>query len=459
MNMNFNLNLTQEQKLIMTQQMQLSIKLLQLSSIELHEFVDKEIEENPVLEYAADPEEDKTTDIKNRIDYKELIKYLDFDNYGTKYYDKNEDEEFSPLNFISEKKSLKHYLIEQINDLSIEASLNSICIYIVENLDERGYLTFTREEIADDLKVSERLIATALNIVQSLDPPGIAAKDIKECLIIQLSRKGKDSAELTAMITNHLEDLAQNRYSNIAKALGLDIKKVQQYGDLIKSLNPKPSSGFYSGEDVNYIIPDAYVRKSGNQFHIIMNEEIIPKLNINEKYREIINNDEKSELVEYVKEKINNAMFLLKSIENRKSTIYKVIEKIVHIQKDFFECGESYLKPMTLRDIADAIEMHESTVSRAIKDKYINTDRGIIKLKNLFTVGISGITDSDDDISAALIKKEIKLFVEKEDKTKPLSDQSICDLLNTKSMNISRRTVAKYREELGIKSSSKRKRF
>ncbi|WP_195892688.1 RNA polymerase factor sigma-54 [Desnuesiella massiliensis] len=454
--MDFTLNLTQEQKLIMTQQMQLSVKLLQMSSFELQEYMEKEFQENPVLE--AKYEENSETDkFKDRIDYKELIKYFEFDNYGSQSYGNYDEDEVSPFNFISNSKSLKECLHEQIGELNENDYLKSICDYIIENIDNRGYLDTTLEEICKEIKCNKELGEKALIIVQSLEPDGIGARDIKECLKIQLRKKGVEDEVIYKIIEEHIENLADNKYNVIAKDLNISLKDVQHYGDIIKSLEPKPSRGFFTGDEVKYIVPDAYIRKIDGVYHIIMNDSLLPKLSINSVYKDIINNEKDKFAVEYVKDRINSAMFLIKSVEHRKSTIYKVLEKILELQKDYFEYGEEYLKPMTLKEIADNLGMHESTISRAIRDKYIYTSRGTIKIKDLFTVGYNN--EQGEDISVRNIKNQIKKLIEEEDKTKPLSDQAICDELNNMNMNISRRTVAKYREELGIKSSSKRKRF
>lgn len=453
--MDFGLNLTQEQKLIMTQQMQLSVKLLQMSTYELQQYVDKELQENPVLDVK---DSDRLKD-NNAIDHKELIKYLEFDDYSHQSYNKEQDEEVSPFTFISEKKSLKSYLKEQILELNEKDYLKNICLYIIENIDGRGYLDGSIEEISKYLKISNSTAMKALSIVQSLEPDGIGARDIKECLKIQLKKKGIDNENLFKVIDNYLEYIGENRYNSIAKELNIDVKDAQRYGDTIKSLEPKPSRGFYTGEEVKYIIPDAYIKKIDNEYFIIMNEDIAPKLSVNQIYKEIINNNDDKQAVDYVKEKMNNAIFLIKSIEHRKSTIYRVLEKILEIQREYFDNGEAYLKPMTLKEISDSLNMHESTISRAIREKYIYTSRGTIKIKDLFTTGITSTSMNGEDISTNLIKKKIKELVDNEDKTKPLSDQQICDIINKQDMNISRRTVAKYREEIGIKSSKGRKRF
>lgn len=455
LNMDFNLSLTQEQKLVMTQEMQLSVKLLQMSSFELQEYVEKEIQENPVLDAQYKVQENEQND---KLDYKKLVKYLEFDNYSHGSYEKNNNEQVSPFNFISEKKSLKEYLKEQIRDLCEKDYVKSICLYLIENVDKRGYLDILDEEISDELKISKELTEYCVKIVQSLEPEGICARNLKECLKIQIKRKGLSNEKIYAIIDNYLELLAENRYMNISKELGIDVKKAQEYGDIIKSLQPKPSRGFYTGEDVKYIIPDAYIKKIDNEYFIIMNDDILPKLTINGMYKEIIKNENDKNAVDYVKEKLNNAVFLMKSIQHRKTTIYRVLEKILEYQRNYFDYGDEYLKPMTLKEIAENLEMHESTISRAIRDKYIYTNKGTIKIKDLFTTGLSTI-NSNEDISVKNIKLAIKDLIDKENKQKPLSDQAICDMLNKQGMNISRRTVAKYREEIGIKSSKGRKRF
>lgn len=454
MNLDFGLNLTQEQKLIMTQEMQLSVKLLQMSSFELSEYVEKEIEENPVIELKESTETkplDSTFD-----DYKSIIKYFEFDNYSYKTYDG--DDEVSPFAFIGNKETLKEFLKEQLIDIKNNENIKIICEYIIENIDNRGYLSESVEDIAEKFKISKERAEEALFLVQSMEPSGIGARDLKECLKIQSTRKGMKDENIYKIIDNYLEYIAENRYIQLSKLLEIDNVKAQEYGDFIKSLEPKPSRGFYTGEEIKYIIPDAYIRKMDGKYYIIMNEDVIPKLTINKTYKDIIMNDEKGEATDYVKKKIDTAMFLIKSIEHRKTTIYKVLEKIVEYQKEYFDFGEGFLKPMTLKEVADDIGIHESTVSRAIREKYIYTDRGTIRIKDIFTTKINS-SNINEGVSSKIIKKEIEHLISKEDKHSTLSDMAICDILNSKDMNISRRTVAKYREELGIKSSTGRKRF
>ncbi|KEI06630.1 RNA polymerase subunit sigma-54 [Clostridium botulinum] len=454
MKMDFNLELKQEQKLIMTQQMQLSVKLLEMSNIDIQTYVEKEIQENPIID--VDYNSKDCEKINYEIDYKKFLKHLDGYEYGNREYSKDK-EYISPLNFIGSKKSLKEFLKDQILGLN-DKKLKTVCTYIIENIDSRGYLNIDINDIQKELGVSKEVLKEALKIVQSLEPFGIGARDLKECLKIQLSMKKINDKKLILIIDNYLKLIANNKYNIIAKNLNISVKQAQNYGDIIKTLEPKPSRGFFTGEEVNFIVPEAYIKKINDKYYIIMNSSSIPKLNINNLYKNMLNNKEDKEVKEFIKGKLDSAVFLIKSINQRESTIYKILEKILEIQKDYFDYGRKSLKPMTLKDIAKLLEMHESTISRAIRDKYINTDRGTIRIKDLFTTKISR-NDSFEEMSVNVIKNNIKEFIDSEDRKKPLSDQKICDLLKESGVEISRRTVAKYREELNILSSSKRKRF
>lgn len=465
MNLDFELNLSQQQKLVMTQQMQMSMKMLQMSSIELNEYVEKEMEENPLLEkeYNEKSQEsliNKENDFNDKVDYDKFIKYLDFEDYGHENNYKGEDE-VSPFNFISREESLREYLTTQLGEVEVMNSQKRICEYIIENLDGKGYLPDSISDIAAQLKVREDKVLEALKIVQSFDPDGIGARNLEECLKLQLEKKDIDDKNLFYIIDEHLNNIAENKYNVIAKDLNITPKEAQEYGDIIKKLEPKPSRGFYTGDETKYIVPDAFIKKLDGEFFIIMNDNSIPRLSINNVYKALVAGDENNDKAarEYVKNKINSAVFLIKSIEQRKSTLYAVLNEIIDYQREYFDNGIKYLKPMTLKDMANRIEMHESTVSRAIREKYIYTDRGIVKIRDLFTTGISSENENSDSMSSSSVKGKIKDLVEKEDANNPLSDQKICDILNSEGMNISRRTVAKYREEMNIKSSSKRRRY
>ncbi len=450
MQMDLKLNIYQKQKLILTQVMQQSINVLQMSANDLREYIEKEFEENPILEAEF-----------NLIESKDNIKLSSYLNnrYDENYnYQYNNEDEISVFNFISDKKSLKDYLYEQLGEIKSDIKIKKVVSYMIESLDSKGYLENTLQEISSELGIDEYICQNALETLQSLEPCGIGARDIKECLLIQLKDKGILDENIQEIILKYLEYIADCKYNYIAKELKITPKEVQSYGDIIKGLEPKPSRGYYTGEEVKFIIPDAYIVKIGDKYNVIMNKDIIPNITINNLYKQEILNGKNKKEVEYVKEKVNNAIGLINDIEQRNNTILKLLECIVKKQKAYFENGKEYLKPMTLKDLADELSIHESTVSRAIKDKYILTSRGTVKIKDLFCNGIVSSRVNSEDVSTNNIKNKIKQLIELENKNKPLSDQAICDLLNKEYIDISRRTVAKYREELGIKSSSKRKR-
>lgn len=454
MQMDFKLNISQKQKLILTQIMKQSINILQMSAYELREYIKKEFEENPILEA-----EFNLIESRENIDNTQSAKYLN-DRYDEGYnYKYNNEDEVSVFNFISDKKSLKDYLYEQLGEVKSDIKIKKIVSYMIESLDSRGYLENTLEEICNDLGVNKEVGKNALKILQSLEPCGIGARNLKECLLIQLKNKGILDEIIKEIILKYLEYIADCKYNYIAKELKITPKKVQAYGDIIKTLEPKPARGYYTGEEIKFIIPDAYIVKIRGEYSVIMNKDIIPNITINNLYKQEILNGKNKREVEYVKEKVNDAINLINNVEQRNTTILKLLECIVKKQKEYFENGQEYLKPMTLRELADEMRMHESTVSRAIKDKYILTSRGTVKIKDLFCNGIVSCGINVDDVSTNTIKNKIKKLVKLENKSKPLSDQAICDLLNKEDIVISRRTVAKYREELGIKSSAKRKRF
>lgn len=465
MNLDYSMKMNQEQRLILTQNMQQSIKLLQMSLHDLREYIDNEYSENPILEvneeiYSSDDSQiNEEMNVEERYDHKKIVEELYSDNYkDTSERTYSGEDEISPLNFIEKKKSLKEYLQEQLIEINVDKYTVSICNYIVESLDSRGYLEISIKELAEELNIAEDLIESALKIVQSLEPYGIGARNIKECLLIQSLKLNILDNIIEKIILNHLENIAENKYEIVGKDLSISPREAQRYGDLIKKLEPKPSRGFYTGEDVKYIIPDAQIKNIDGEFFILMNESVLPRLMINKTYRDVLQNNQDSETNTYVKDKINQALFLIKSIEQRKNTLHRVLECVVDKQKDFFISGKQHIKSLTLKEVAEIIEVHESTVSRAIKDKYVLTSYGTVKIKDLFASGLSS-NNNDEDMATVKIKNEIKVIIEEENKSKPLSDQIISSMLADKNMNISRRTVAKYREELGLKSSSMRKRL
>jgi len=463
MNLDYRMKMTQEQRLILTQNMQQSIKLLQMSLHDLREYIDNEYSENPVLEVNEeiisydDTQINEEMNTEDRYDHKKIVEELYSDNYKDRSEKSYSGEDVSPLNFIEKKVSLKDYLQEQLVEVNIDQYMLTICQYIVESLDDRGYLEISIEELAEELNISEEIVGEALKLVQSLEPYGIGARNIKECLLIQSLKLNILDNIIEKIILNHLENIADNKYEVVGKDLNISPREAQRYGDLIKKLEPKPSRGFYTGEEVNYIIPDAEIKNIDGEFFILMNESVLPRLIINKTYRDVLQGNQDSETNAYVKDKINQALFLIKSIDQRKNTLHKVLECVIDKQKDFFKFGKQYIKPLILKEVAEILEVHDSTVSRAIKDKYVLTSYGTIKIKDLFASGVS--SSNNDDMATIKIKNEIKRIIDAENKGKPLSDQIISSMLGDKNMNISRRTVAKYREEIGIKASSMRKRL
>lgn len=459
MNLDYSMKMTQQQKMIMTQNMQQSIKLLQMSLHDLREYIDNEYSENPILEINEQgslSDEIQSSNLE-KCSAEKLAEEMDYDSYKDKPEQSYSNDDVSPLNFIEEKKSLKEYLHEQLLEVNADAYTIMIAKYIIESLDGRGYLEIPIEELANELNISYEDIEKGLKLVQSLEPYGIGARNIKECLIIQSINLNILDDNIERIIQDHLEDVAENKYEIIGRLLKISPREAQRYGDLIKKLEPKPSRGFYTGEEVNYIIPDAEIKNIDGEFYIIMNEGVLPRLMINKTYRDVLKNGKDTEVNSYVKEKVSKAVFLIKAIEDRKNTLYKVLECLIEKQRDFFEKGYSYIRPLTLKEVSSKLNVHDSTISRTIKDKYILTSYGTIKIKDLFAAGISN--RSSEDMSAIKIKSEIKKIVQDENKAKPLSDQAISAMLTEKNIKISRRTVAKYREELGIKSSSMRKRL
>ncbi|GAA0775429.1 RNA polymerase factor sigma-54 [Clostridium subterminale] len=460
MNLGFDLRLSQEQKLIMTMEMQQSIKLLQMSSYELLQHIDKELQENVVLEVENNLETPKDEIVDNELrEYRELIRDMAMDNYNDRSYYKNEENDLvSPFNFISSKPTIKDYLREQVMHSNLDRRDEYICRYIVDNIDHRGYLDEkVTDGLIEELSISKDAAIRCIDIVQGLEPPGICARSLSECLIIQLRRKNIMNSYVEEIINNYLYELSKGKYQLIGKKLGVTAKMVQGYEDIIKKLEPKPTRGFFTGEEIGYLIPDVYIKKVSEEYVVLMNDNLLPNLMINNTYKDVINSSNDSVAIDYVKDKISSAMFLIKSIQNRKNTLCRVVEEIVKNQREYLDKGNNYIKPMTIKYIANSLNVHESTVGRAIRDKYVALHTGEIKrIKDLFTNSVNVLSQG---ISCVSVKDMIKNTIESEDKSKPLSDSAICKIVNEKGIDISRRTVAKYREELGIKASSQRKRL
>ena len=471
-----NLKLTQQ--LVMTPQLQQSIKLLQLSRLELVDTINQELEENPILEDRpadSDPETDvvpELADLKVEIKTKEITgegdgkedfdwdAYLeDFGPMGVPYSRENVDAP-SFENTLTQTSSLSDHLLWQLSLSRFSDVERRVGEQIIGNLNIDGYIMATPEEIASLEGVSRTVVEEVLEKVQKFDPPGIAAGDLKECLLIQIRFLDIDSPLPEKIVENYLKDLETRNYNNIARKLKISVDDVKQAVSLISKLNPKPGL-LYNEERPQYITPDVFVFKAGEVYRVALNDDGMPRLRINNLYREIMSgmkNNEGKECKTYIKDKLQSATWLIKSIQQRQKTIYRVSESIVEHQIEFFDKGINYLRPMVLRDIADDVEMHESTISRVTTNKYMHTPRGIFELKYFFNSGINRVGNTHQ-IASQSVKEKIKQIIGEEDNKKPYSDDRIVDILADLDISIARRTVAKYRESLGISSSSKRRKY
>ena len=472
MKLGYDLTIEQTQKLTMTPELIQAIQILQFNTQELDEFVQDELMQNPVLEF------DKTYDDKNRdevskseemdvkaceqadIDLREKVKEAEYDDISYKQweYSKDKDEEYSYEQFVSKEETLEDSLLLQLTFSSLKGEDLKIGRFLVEAIDDNGYLTVTTEEVAKVFQVETEKVEEVLDVIQTFEPSGVGARDLKECLIIQLAARGLLEDTVEYIILHHLEDLGENKLNKVAKALGLPIGQVKMVCDLIRSLEPKPGRSFASGSNVKYITPDVTVEKIDGEYQVITNEYSAPRLMVSPYYTNLARSAlDDMELNKYLNEKYNAAIWLIKSIEQRKQTIFNVVDAVIKHQKDFLDHGTKYLKTLTLKQVADDLGIHESTVSRAINGKYMQTPRGVFEIKYFFS---SGVTGSDGEgVSSNSIKSMIKDIIDGEDPKNPYSDQDMVKLLSDRGIEISRRTVAKYREGLNILSSSKRRRY
>lgn len=460
MKLGFNILLEQSQKLIMTPELRQAIQLLQFNSLELNQYIKSKIEENPLLEMenpTSQIEEVRELSDESEIDWKELAEKYDdisYRNYSSPIDKDQEDYNYEA--FTTYNKTLKEFLIEQLNITFLDEKEYLIGDYIIENINENGYLDVDLEEIVRLTNSSMEEVEGVLKIIQSFEPTGVGARDLRECLLIQVKEKDDVDPIIVKIIEGYLDDIACNRIQKIAKELDIEVSRIQEICDFIKTLEPKPGRAFSDSGHVKYIIPDATIEEIEGEYVIIINDIASPRLNINSFYRNLLKTCKDHEATDFLSEKLNSALWIIKSIEQRKQTIYKVIESILKFQKEFFKNGEKALVPLTLKEVAEDIGMHESTISRATNGKYVQTPRGLFELKYFFS---SGLPSSTGEISSTSIKSMIKQIIEEEDPRKPLSDQKIADILKEKGASISRRTVAKYRDELNIPSSSMRKRY
>jgi RNA polymerase sigma-54 factor len=458
------------QKLILTPSLQQAIKLLPMSTLELSELLNQEMVENPMLEespseelQAAEttpekPEEKPTpekTDSWDAQDYYYFFgEYLD-DGYRPRT--PTEVKELPPIeNTLSTSASLSDHLLWQLSMQTDDPLMREIGEAIIGNLDDDGYLVATVEDLVNMGAWPLAEVERALRLVQGFDPVGVAARDLQESLLLQIRHVGMAGSAPERIVTEHMRLLQNHQVPELAKKLGLSIDELKPHIEFIRHLDPKPGSR-YNPSQSQYVIPDVYIVKVEDQYVAVLNEEGLPQLRISPVYRRLLDkgSGNSDETRAYVKDKFRSALWLIKSVEQRQKTIHKVASSIINFQKDFLDHGIEYLRPLVLRDVATDIGMHESTVSRVVTNKYMHTPQGVFEMKYFFHSGIA--SSYGEAVSSVTIKQRIRKIIDQEDVRKPLSDSKIVSMLQREGLDLARRTIAKYREELKIPTSNQRK--
>jgi RNA polymerase sigma-54 factor len=466
------LTLRQAHKLVMTPMLQQAIKLLPLARLDLINQINQELTENPLLEEevvqikeevsesngsaesAPDIEytKDKGEENKTDIDWETYFQDNSYPQFPSEGY----TPERPPIeNTIRQKTSLREYLAWQLNLSAEDDRDRYIGTIIIGNIDDDGYMRSTAEEIAQSVNATADDVEKVLGLVQSFDPPGVGARDIKECLSLQIKNKGPISSLAALLIERFLDVLEEKNFQRISRELNVPVKDIVEAVKIIRELNPNPGNK-YSPTEIQYVTPDVIVVKTDDDYQVMLNDEGIPRLKVSPCYQEILKNKNKNEAKEYIEEKFRSAVWFIKSIEQRRQTIYKVARSIVRFQREFLDKGLAHLKPLILKDVAEDIAMHESTVSRVTTNKYIYTPQGMFELKFFFHSGIN--SSNGDMMSSVRVKDMIKEAVAGEAAEKPFTDQQLVEYLKNKGINIARRTVTKYRKEIRIASASKRKK-
>jgi RNA polymerase sigma-54 factor len=468
----------QTQRMIMTPMLQQAIGLLQLSRLELVQELRQQIEQNPVLEEMLEeieepqlsqeqdtPEErDATPD--GDEDKRDRLEEFDWDNYLQDASDyrpqipREELERFDAEMHLTKPRSLIDHLLFQLHLSTSDPELLRLATLVIGNVDESGYLKESLEELAAAAEVPVPRLEDALRLVQSLDPTGVGARDLRECLLLQVDSRPELHPLAKDLITDHLAELERRNWERLADKLHVDVKAIQEAVESISSLEPKPGRTFGT-EDPRYITPDVYIVKVDDEFLVVLNDDGLPRLRISPYYRTVLANKtgNAKDVREYIEGRMRSALWLIRSIEQRQRTLFKVATSLVKFQRDFLESGITALKPLTLKEVAEDISMHESTVSRVTTNKYVQTPQGLFELKYFFHRGVPS-TQGGDTVSSLKVKDLIHKLLTVEDSGRPLSDQRIVEVLRRDhAIEIARRTVAKYRSQLKIPSSSRRKRY
>jgi RNA polymerase sigma-54 factor len=465
------------QELRMTPQLQQAIRLLQLSRLELADVIAAEMVENPMLEEAPEnggfePEPEPTSEVirgdssAEETTAKKAVDEIDWERYVENYSSPlpgsagGHGEEFPGVDqTVTAVEGLTEHLLGQLIYMECEGTERALAEAIIHNLDDAGYLRgITLEELAASENASLDAVEDALTLVQELDPLGVGARSLSECLLLQAKELFPYEDVLHDLISDHLDELEKRNYSGIARSLGVSKDDIMDMHRLLQTLNPRPGRQ-HSIDDNSYITPDIYIfRNDDGEWVTQLNDDGLPRLRVSDHYRRTLRATKDNGAKEYVQDRLRSAMWLIKSIDQRQRTIRRVTQSIIQYQQEFLDRGIEYLRPLVLRDIADDIGMHESTISRVTTNKYVHTPQGIFELKFFFNSSIR--KQGGEDIAAEAVKHHIKNFIGEENPAKPLSDQQLVEILEKEhSIQIARRTVAKYREMLGILSSSKRKQL
>ena len=460
------------QKLILTPSLQQAIKLLPMSTLELRDLLTQEMVENPMLEEVpiedtqaaeAQTTEDKPeskpeaqkTDTWDDADYQYFFgEYLD-DGYRPKA--PQEVRELPPIeNTLSTSSSLSDHLLWQLSLQTDDSELREIGEAVIGNLNDDGYLVASLDELAAMGPWSVDQVELALRMLQGFDPVGVAARDLQECMMLQLRHLGLEGTPAERIVTEHLRALQNHQIPEISRKLGMSIEELKEHLEVIRHLDPKPGLRF-NPTPSQYVTPDVFVEKIDEEYVVFLNEDGLPQMRISPTYRRLLDKDGNhgEETRAYVRDKFNAARWLIKSVQQRQNTIYKVARSIVNFQREFLDQGIEHLRPLVLRDVANDIGMHESTVSRVVTNKYMHTPQGVFEMKYFFHSGIS--SSYGESVSSVTIKQRIKKIIESEDPKKPLSDSKIVSILQREGLVLARRTIAKYREELKIPTSNQRK--
>ncbi|MCK4401711.1 RNA polymerase factor sigma-54 [bacterium] len=463
--LNQELSLKQTQKLVLTPEMRQSIHMLQVPLLELKEIIEQALVENPMLELAKETDTINAEDsVEKNLDVdikEELEQFAKFERDWQEYYSQAHEKEDTgekqkkrdyAETLITNSSGLKEHLFKQLHLVKLSDDDYKIGEMIINEINDDGYLQSSVNELASIVNASPKSVEKILGIIQQFDPAGVGARTIDECLLIQIRSMGKENAYNQKMVKHYLKDIGKKNYKNIAKALKVSEDEVIKETELISSLEPKPGRQ-YNPVQTKYITPDVTLKKvdEENEYTVVINNEGLPALRINSLYKKLMKSCGEEKAKKFLLEKFKSAIWLLKSIRQRQTTISKVTKYIIKYQREFLEKGLSRLKPLILKEVADALEMHQSTISRTISNKYIQTPHGLLPLKYFFSGGVS------NSASSTYIKAKIGHLIENENHNKPISDQKIADKLQASGIDIARRTVAKYRESLNILPSGLRK--